>query len=852
MRKLTFIKQGWFVVGFLFLVLVVAKAVNLPLLMHVEGALYDAGLHLTHRIAGAADDIVIINVDGVSPAESDNRFSLRQQLRELLRTLASARPKAVGLIMPLTDSQPVPGLDYFEKFNEIADGLMAKRMPKTSAEIKSLARKAAKALDIDQQLAKAIRDTRNIYLSMDRSNVPLMDEASAEALSRHRIKEFVPAKPGVIRDLLIWLAGATPPVAAPSFHLPLAAFNKQASGIGDAHLVDRPDRVVRSISLITRYQDQYYPSLVLQLSKQLLAGKTGGIAVEAEKHVSLGKYSVPIGSDFGLLSAFYSKENGQLPFAMFTSSEILSGKVSPHVFRNKIILAGYDGAQTFQTTVGQMGRLELTAHALASILNQDFYKRPLSFAWIELLLMLFIAAYLAIVVPKARVLLTAFTSLLLLFVLVGSEQYLLIARQSWLHAGAPAMLLVLGYMTLAAQRIYRTQHFRHLADSAYTNRELGLSYQEQGRLDKAMACFRKLPADEANMELIYNLALDFERKRKFNKAAAAYEHILKTTPAFKDAQARKIKAEQLERNVLLGTGTFAASSLLVDGMDQQPTLGRYELVGELGKGAMGVVYLGRDPTIDRTVAIKTLALSQEFEEEELKDVSSRFFNEAAAAGRLNHPNIVTIYDAGEDHDLAYIAMEYIEGKPLSAFTKAENLLPVADTMRMMVDAASALDYAHQQNVVHRDIKPANIMYNEANQSIKITDFGIARITSSSRTKTGVILGTPSFMSPEQMAGKPVDGRSDIFSLGATMFFLLTSQRPFQADSIAALSYQIMTEKHPDIVKLREGIPVCVRNIIDKALHKDHEKRYQTGAAMKRALQRCLKNVEAEGDTQSAQ
>jgi len=849
MGKLTFMKQSWFVAGLLFVVLVLARASQLPVLMKIEGALYDTGLHLSHRIAGAADDIVIIDINDVSPVETDNRFSLRQQLSELLHILASARPKAVGLMLPLTGSQPVPGLEYFDRFEEIAGGLMAKRMPKTSARIRRLAKEAAAALDIDRQLALAIRNTRNIYLAMERSSAIPMDEASAEILSRYRIREFVPAGRGILARLRHRLVGVEPPADAPSFRLPLPEFSKQASGIGDVHLVEHPDSVVRGVSLISRYQGQYYPSLVLQLGKQLLVGKSGKIAVEADRQIRVGEHTLPIGPGYELLPAFYAKENGQLPFVRLTSNEILSGKVSASLFRNRIVLAGYDGSQTFQTPVGQMGRLELTAHALASILNEDFYKRPLAFVWIELLLMLLVAAYLVIVVPKVRVLPTALISLILLFVLLGSEQYLLIARQSWLQAGMPAMFLLLGYLTLAAQRIYRTQHLKHLADSAYTNRELGLSYQEQGRLDKAMACFRKLPPEDASLELVYNLALDFERKRKFNKAAAAYEHILKLNPSFRDAQARKEKAEQLEQNIMLGTGKFVASgSLLIEGMDQVPTLGRYEVIDALGKGAMGIVYLGRDPTIDRTVAIKTLALSQEFEEEELLEVRQRFFNEAAAAGRLNHPNIVTIYDAGEDHDLAYIAMEYIEGKPLSAYTKPESLLPVADVMRIMADAAGALDYAHQQNIVHRDIKPANIMYNEANKNIKLTDFGIARITSSSRTKTGVILGTPSFMSPEQMAGKPVDGRSDIFSLGATMFFLLTGQRPFQAESIAALSYQIMTEKHPDVTKLREGIPVCVRNIIDKALHKDHEKRYQSGAAMRRAILRCLKNMESNGDS----
>src|SRR5690606_1210833 len=163
----------------------------------------------------------------------------------------------------------------------------------------------------------------------------------------------------------------------------------------------------------------------------------------------------------------------------------------------------------------------------------------------------------------------------------------------------------------------------------------------------------------------------------------------------------------------------------------------------------------------RIVAIKTMALSQEFGPDELKDVKERFFREAETAGRLTHPNIVTIYDAGEEHDLAYIAMEFLKGGDLAAHTKPGNLLPLPKVLSMFARVAEALAYAHRNNVVHRDIKPANIRYEPESDTVKVTDFGIARITDSSKTKTGMVLGTPSYMSPEQLAGMKIDGRSDL-------------------------------------------------------------------------------------------
>jgi serine/threonine-protein kinase len=235
-------------------------------------------------------------------------------------------------------------------------------------------------------------------------------------------------------------------------------------------------------------------------------------------------------------------------------------------------------------------------------------------------------------------------------------------------------------------------------------------------------------------------------------------------------------------------------------------LGRYQVERELGKGAMGVVYGGRDPKINRVVAIKTMALAQEFDADELEDVKARFFREAETAGRLNHPNIVTIFDAGEEHDLAYIAMEFLKGRDLVPYTKPDNLLPIAKSMSIMARVAEALSYAHSQNVVHRDIKPANIMYEPESDSVKVTDFGIARITDSSRTKTGMVLGTPSYMSPEQLAGKKIGGQSDLFSLGATMFQMICGQLPFQGDSMAQLMFKIANEPHPDIVAIRPDVP----------------------------------------------
>jgi serine/threonine protein kinase len=224
------------------------------------------------------------------------------------------------------------------------------------------------------------------------------------------------------------------------------------------------------------------------------------------------------------------------------------------------------------------------------------------------------------------------------------------------------------------------------------------------------------------------------------------------------------------------------------------------------------------------------------------EVKERFFREAETAGRLSHPNIVTMYDAGEEHDLAYIAMEFLKGKDLAPYTKPDNLLPLAKVMDIVAKTADALDYAHGNNVVHRDIKPANIMYEVDTGVVKVTDFGIARITDSSKTKTGMVLGTPSYMSPEQLAGKKVDGRSDLFSLGVMLYQMSTGQLPFTGDSMATLMFKIANETHAGVKTINPELPQCLSDIIDRMLEKDIDKRYARGSEIAADIRRCAEQL----------
>jgi eukaryotic-like serine/threonine-protein kinase len=268
-------------------------------------------------------------------------------------------------------------------------------------------------------------------------------------------------------------------------------------------------------------------------------------------------------------------------------------------------------------------------------------------------------------------------------------------------------------------------------------------------------------------------------------------------------------------------------------------LGRYRVERQIGKGAMGAVYLAHDPKIGRSVAIKTLALSRDFEGDELTNARSRFFREAELAGRLKHPDIVTIFDADEDQGLAFIAMELLTGHDLVPYTHARKLLPVPRVLTLVARVAQALAHAHNLGVVHRDIKPANVMIDVATDVVKVTDFGIAQVCDAARTRTGIVMGSPLYMSPEQLSGERLDGRSDLYSLGVMLYQLLTGRLPHESPSMGTLLRQIAQDAAPDVRSIRPELPAALADVVALALQKRAAYRYADGLQMATDLQAVL-------------
>ena len=857
MKKTDFWKSDWFF-GVVVSVVVLILG-NGELLQGLERKAYDMGVAATSRTP--SDKVAVIAIDKQSLDNIGRWPWSREIMADMVDKLAAAKAKVIATTVFYSEPQRDQGLAYINKLIEtcgvtlpVAAATTAPAVPAAGApavapalapaaaqsscpQIESLLLEADQKLNTDRRLAEAFAKAGNVALPMlfvlgEPRGRP--DKDLPEYVKRNSVK----------------LVGAAEAPPWPTLGVDagvIEPLGKVVTAIGHLNVIPDVDGAIRTEPLVLSYFDQAYPSLSLLVAARSHNLTVADIQVTAGSSVKLGKLKIGTDLDTRMLTFYYKDRDGGPAFPVDSFFDVKSGKIPYEKYRDKIVLIGPTSSSVgsvFVTPISPaMPAVLMQAHAVSSLLSEHFFVAPTWGFWVEKLVFLLIAAYLIALLPRIKAGMAAGITAGLLVALIAVHFVLMTTQLMWLQLMVPASLLLVGHLLLTTKRFLVSERGKEKsdADSAESNRMLGLAFQGQGQLDMAFDKFRKCPMDEALMENVYNLALDFERKRQFNKAEAAFRYIFDFNPKFRDIESRVNRAKQLSETVILGGGGGRSNASLIDtaGNVEKPMLGRYEIEKELGKGAMGVVYLGRDPKINRIVAIKTMALSQEFEADELVEVKERFFREAETAGRLNHANIVTMYDAGEEHDLAYIAMEFLKGKDLVPYAKPGNLMPLPRVLSIVARVADALSYAHENHVVHRDIKPANIMYEPESDQVKVTDFGIARITDSSKTKTGMVLGTPSYMSPEQLAGKKIDGRSDLFSLGVMLYQMSCGKLPFEGDSMAQLMFRIANEPHPDIRAINPDLPDCLVAIIDRALTKDPDARYQTGAEFAQDIRTCM-------------
>ena len=832
-----FWKTDWFL-GVVIALLVAIFTKTSDLIPSLERKAYDLGVLATSR--EPARNITIIAIDEDSLEKMGRWPWSREVLAKLTDQLAAAKAKVIANTILLSEPQVDPGYQYILKLLDLAQKPAGPNTdaPATGegfAPIVAMLKDAESALNTDRKLAQSYAKAGNVVQPM------------LFSLGAPLGRPDKPLPPFALKNAIATPKGAGDSFGFPtsSVRLPIEPIGSVAAGIGHLNTNADVDGGVRQEPLVLQYFDQVFPSMSMMIAARSLNLTAADIKVKAGESVSLGRLKIGTDPALQMYTYFYKDRDGRPAFSVASFYDVATGKIPVANYADRIVLIGATapGLGAFQVTPvsPSMAPVMTLAHSVSSILQEHFFVAPVWAHWVEMLLFVVVAAYLIVLLPRLAAGPALMISGAIFVALIALHFGLMVGAGMWIQLMLPATLLLIGHGALVSKRFIVTERAKVKSDesSAESNRMLGLAYQGQGQLDMAWDKFRQVPLSDALMDNLYNLALDFERKRQFNKAESVFRHMHGFNPKFRDLEQRLSRAKQLSETVMLGggaaTGRTNVSILGEGGALEKPMLGRYQVEKELGKGAMGVVYLGKDPKIGRVVAIKTMALSQEFEADELKEVKERFFREAETAGRLSHPNIVTIYDAGEEHDLCYIAMELLKGGDLVNYSKAGSLLPPSKVISIVARAAEALGYAHKQGVVHRDIKPANLMYHPETDTLKVTDFGIARLTDSSKTKTGMVLGTPSFMSPEQLAGQRIEGRSDLFSLAVSLYQLLTGRLPFEGESMAQLMFKIANEPPTDIRTINASLPPGLVAFIQRAMAKNPDERFQTGEEFAQAL-----------------
>ena len=784
---------------------------------YLEEKWYENLLFFSNKKANDAIEIVAID------DESVKRLGGWQLSRAIYaQVLEQLKDAKVVVFTPFLDKMQYPQLN--KQLRDLLQFYEASHLVNESSvfpdDVHTLGeqlRQLNQTINSDQVFADAIRKNGNIIL-----NMPLWINNSTD------IGILLAPSQLPLGSLTDWIFKDFPPTASvalpPINLLSSGALKIGASAIGTFNPHFEP--------LLFRYREQIYPSLVLQVAKTLIPRLN-----ILPKGVQWGDYFISTDTQWQMRPFLYPPKNNQsTAFSITPLYQLYENKAASGLFRDKIVLIGLTASSrlvpSFETASAPISPVISLANSLSSFLNHDVIVFP---QWkIGFQISIFITSFILLGWRFSKL----FVNLALLLLFVCTDYILLVYFKIWLNLLLPILLIsvFLGFQFLKKQL---PKLWRVVQQDAEANRLLGLLYQGQGRLELAYEKFTQCPIDENLLASLYNLALDFERKCQLEEALKTYHFIYEHDPDYRNG-IQAIQRLQIRLSNFNGNRPHHLSNWLEEYTENRKPMigGRFQIEKKIATGAMGVVYLGRELKLDRMVAIKTLTLSKEFEGSTLQEVLERFFKEASAAGRLTHEHIISIYDAGEDDDIAYLAMEYFKGSNLVPYTREENLLSIGDFLDIAIKIADALHYAHSQGVIHRDIKPANILYNHGNKNLKITDFGIARITDHTQTKTGIVLGTPSYMSPEQIAGKVVDGRSDLFSLGITFYQLLSGTLPFNSDSMTSLLYKIATEQPRDLSKLCPHLPTDLCDMIKTLLEKVPERRYFDGATLAQALRDC--------------
>lgn len=811
-----------------------------------EAAARDLVADLTVESAHS-DRVVVVDLGA---GATDSAAWSHARLAALHERMAAGQPRVIGYGLPLERAENAHASAALER-------LLAREGDVLDAAGQTLFRRALDQLATDRRLATALADGPAVVLAARFEVAPDTGATPVEA-DVPGLAPLTVATPaaGVTAPVILW-PGAVPRAGA--VRPPLTRFAEAADAVAlagpgvnvDADGGPAPTHGGR-VALARQQGEAWLPMLPLALLQQALGGSDTPMRVHTDRGLGVGDRELLTGPH-PLIQL--PADAGGAGVQTIAAAALLAGEVSAEVLRDRVVLVGTRSPGALaraddSVPFAGVAAVDDLARQTAALIDDDWLALPAWAIWTRIAAVVVIALYLAFVLPGLGWVAGLAVSGLLAVVLINGQVLAMAVQTAWLPLLVPLTALVAGHAIHAVRRRSAEVIAAFQAELTADRVRLGEALRREGRLDEALRCLQRCQPSADATEGMYGLGLDCERRRRFGEAADAFAWVARRRPDYRDAARRMQDNRQRQDQAALGLAgarSTTQTQLLTDGEVQKPMLGRYEIEREIGRGAMGVVYLGRDPRIGRTVAIKTLALEGTLEGQTLEEIKARFLREAETAGRLKHGNIVIVHDVGEEDDIAWIAMDYLEGTPMSAHVQPDNLLPPAEVLAVMAQVADALDHAHGQGVVHRDVKPENILYDRKRGVATVTDFGVASVSDHHKTRTGTILGTPSYMSPEQVAGRRVDARSDIFSAGVTLYQLLTGVLPFDGDSLSNLMYRIANERHREVRRVRRELPTCATTITNRALAKEPDRRYTSAAQLARALRRCGDKLAGNGN-----
>ncbi len=824
------------------LLVIIIYAQNLPPLQRLEYAIEDQ-IRSSKHLEPDPTKVSVVAIDARSVDKVGKWPWDHGRISDLLITICDYKPRAVMLDFPLA-----------ERVEEFVSGNSG-------------------------TLGESMRDCGNVVLPFD---IVVSDEgrSSRPVPDYFQSSSILPSQDVAIEELPRVIAAFVPP----------KVFAANVGAVGFRFFESDFDDMVRSANVLVNFEDKVFVSAPVQLANIYLGGSSSGINFSGGGRVIVGGRELPT-DDRGQMLVDLPAEGRTYP--LVSAIDILTGDADPNSIAGKAVVVAATGVGDFEfietATAGSIPSYQFSAAVAQNLINGNTSHRFEFPIPIDLLLILAIGAFGGLVLPKMPQMYRLIALFIIGFILFNVNFVLFSSLNmvmNVLYPTATVVLFIIASVAVKPNREYavastitRSLDLKKLlnGEPIATRRDDGkeLSFDEiiPGRFIED-----ERPSPEMLSETI---RLDFEalktggslipesEMRKHDKTgkyapkppvsenlrevqedvAATEANDTKTfIPDLLDVDMSGIarndqtpppkpapKPVPVEDELILTEEEKRIYGVRFTTEGQPVSFGRYQVLEPLGKGAMGTVYKGKDPAIDRLVALKTIRLDTIADPSELNELKERLTREAKAAGNLSHPNIVTIYDVGLQGNLQYIAMEYIEGYTLEAVLKRNLQLNYRILASVVVQTCSALEYAHKMGIVHRDIKPANIMVMDGFK-VKVMDFGIAHFESSSMTQTGVAMGTPNYISPEQLKGKEVSPSSDIFSLGVVLYEMLTHRRPFTGENISALVYKILNEEPTPASTIDPKVPPLFDMILRKALAKEPQERYRSAKDFAAALE----------------